>query len=202
MKLDEIARVTNTDTNNYQTITSHLENAKHIKDNLYVISVGSETVYCVIIDNVLVAYLVGSNFSNATFKNGFVVGEIYVHKDFRRKGFASRLYNYAYDDLNYTIISDVKQTPDGENLWKQLHKQYGNEVKIFDTVEKVVVNFKDVDSDDLYKNTEKKGNRYRLILQAEEPYVPFVKEGHGIPEFASVFECHTRPFTLEELKWI
>jgi GNAT superfamily N-acetyltransferase len=167
MKLQEILVVGSADSvTNVQILTQHIQKKQHIRDNMYTITVDTQTFYCLIEQDIIVAFLAGESFSNKDISRGFVVKEVYVDPQHQRKGYASTLYNYVFKTIRHTIISDKEMTNAGIALWKRLVKQYGLSVQVYNTSTGELLNYNDVHSKEIFV-TNPTDNKYRLILKEQ-----------------------------------
>ena len=200
MKLDEILLVANTAKGNANIVKRRIDQAKHIKDDIYSFDVLNHDFFCIIIKGELKAFLHGSKVNVRTLSNSFVVKEVWVHPSHRRSGYASQLYSYVYNDLGYTVISDIEQTLGGKAIWKSLRKQFGDDVMVYDDVIHTLIKFDTIPEEELYRSNsvDNLDKRYRLVLKSGET----LKESVGIPNVGCGILAPMVRFASDDVEWI
>lgn len=118
-------------------------------------------------NNNIVSYIVG-HFWDDKGQRYFVLADAQTQPAHQKQGLVTSLYMFFIKKKNIKIISDKEQTPQGEQLWRSLARQFSDRIKIMDTSTKQTFSLEEIPLDMVYVNGSKdspESQRYRLVLE-------------------------------------
>lgn len=164
MKITEILNIPNQDQHSVNLSQFDINNAKQVafaeRIPVFYSSAKNLELYFLKKDDDIISFILGSK-TTINDNEYLEIHRTWVDPEHRMKGYATALYSALYNKLNKKLLSDEKQTPIIQRIWKNVDTVLNTETGEIKTRSQISDSELYVDGSDLSRESK----RYRLIKE-------------------------------------